>query len=86
MLLTLSIATSIDALAVGLSLACLKISIWMPSVTIGALTALLSMIGILFGGKIGARWSRFAEIAGGIVLVLIGAKIFLDHLLATPVS
>jgi putative Mn2+ efflux pump MntP len=81
MLVTLSIATSIDAFAVGLSLACLNISIWKPSVAIGALTALLSMIGILFGGKIGSRWSHYAEIAGGIVLILIGAKILLDHLL-----
>jgi manganese efflux pump family protein len=79
LLVTLSVATSVDALAVGFSLAMLDVSIWMPSVVIGLVAALLSAVGILFGGRIGARWGRTALIAGGIVLILIGLKILLDH-------
>ncbi len=80
MLLTLSLATSIDALAVGLTMAFLGVSVWMPSIVIGLVTAFLSMAGILFGGRIGNRWSHWAEIAGGVVLILIGLKILLSHL------
>jgi manganese efflux pump family protein len=80
MLLTLSLATSIDALAVGMSLALLGVSIWLPSVVIGLVTASLSALGITLGGKIGARWQRLAEIVGGIVLILIGLKIFVSHI------
>ena len=87
MLVTLSIATSIDALAVGLTMAFLKhpltnqgVSPWMPSIVIGVITALLSTVGILFGGRIGNRWSHWAEVGGGIVLILIGLKILLSHL------
>jgi manganese efflux pump family protein len=74
-LVVLSIATSLDALAVGISLALLKVTIWIPAVVIGIVTAVLSAIGITFGGRIGPRWERWAEAAGGIVLVLIGLKI-----------
>jgi manganese efflux pump family protein len=79
MLVTLSIATSIDALAVGLTMAFLRVSVWMPSIVIGVVTAFLSMVGILFGGRIGNRWSRWAEIGGGVVLILIGLKILVSH-------
>jgi putative Mn2+ efflux pump MntP len=80
MLVTLSIATSVDALAVGFSLAMLEVSIWFPSLVIGLVAATLSAVGILFGGRIGARWGRGALIAGGAVLILIGLKICVDHL------
>lgn len=75
MLVTLSIATSLDALAVGVSMAMLGVSVWIPAVVIGIVTAVLSAIGITFGGRIGPRWERWAEAAGGIVLILIGLKI-----------
>jgi manganese efflux pump family protein len=79
MLLTLSLATSIDALAVGMSMALLGVSIWLPSVVIGLITATLSAVGITFGGALGARWQCWAEIAGGAVLILIGLEIFISH-------
>jgi manganese efflux pump family protein len=75
MLVTLSIATSLDALAVGMSMAFLGVSIWIPSVVIGIVTAALSAIGIAFGGRIGPRWGHWAESAGGAVLILIGLKV-----------
>ena len=73
-LLTLSLATSIDALAVGMSMAFLGVSVWFPSVVIGIVTATLTAVGITFGGRIGSRWGQWAEIAGGIVLILIGLR------------
>jgi manganese efflux pump family protein len=76
-LVTLSLATSIDALAVGISMALLGVSVWLPSIVIGVVTATLSTIGITFGGRIGSRWGRWAEIAGGAVLILIGCKVLL---------
>ena len=79
LLLTLSVATSLDALAVGFSLAMLEVSIWLPSLVIGIVAAALSAVGIVFGGRIGARWGRSALIAGGSVLILIGLKIVFDH-------
>jgi manganese efflux pump family protein len=79
MLMTLSLATSIDALAVGLSMAFSGVSVWMPAVVIGVITALLSTVGIVFGGRIGSRFSHWAEAGGGIVLILIGLKILLTH-------
>jgi manganese efflux pump family protein len=79
MLVTLSLATSIDALAVGLSMAFLKVSVWGPSIVIGLVAGFLSMFGILFGSRIGRRWSHWAEIAGGVVLILIGVRILLSH-------
>lgn len=76
----LSIATSIDALAVGFSLALLGISIWIPALVIGVVAALLTLTGMLLGRKIGALWGPRVEIAGGIVLCAIGLKILVDHL------
>jgi manganese efflux pump family protein len=74
-LITLSVATSIDALAVGMSMALLGVSVWLPSVVIGVITAALSALGITFGNRIGSRWGRWADVAGGIVLILIGLKV-----------
>lgn len=76
-LLTLSVATSIDALAIGISMAFLGVSVWFPSVVIGLVTATLTAIGITFGGRIGPRWGRWAEVAGGIVLIALGLKVLL---------
>ena len=77
MLVTLSLATSIDALAVGLSMAFLDVSAWMPSIVIGVVAALLSAVGILFGHGSASAFSQWAEVAGGVVLILIGLKVLL---------
>ncbi len=80
MLVTLSVATSIDALAVGLSMAFLRVSIWLPAVMIGIVACTLSAIGVCFGSRLGLRWGRWAEFAGGCVLLLIGVRILIVHL------
>lgn len=80
-LLTLSVATSIDALAVGMSMAFLGVSIWLPSIVIGVVTATLTAIGVSFGGRIGSRWGRWAEVGGGLVLIFIGARVLVGHLM-----
>jgi len=83
MLVTLSIATSIDALAVGVSMALLeRDTVWLPAVVIGVVAAALSAVGITFGARLGSRWSFWSQIAGGVVLILIGIKVFLSDFLA----
>ncbi|MCX7833570.1 MAG: manganese efflux pump MntP family protein [Ignavibacteria bacterium] len=79
-LLILSIATSVDAFAVGLSLALLNVSIWYPAVVIGIITASLSAIGVRSGNSLGIKFGKKMEIVGGIVLILLGVKIVLEHL------
>lgn len=79
-LFILAIATSIDALAVGISFAFLSIKIWSSISIIGVTTFILSFIGIVIGNKFGAKFKTKAEIAGGIILVLIGLKILFEHL------
>ena len=74
MLATLSLATSVDALAVGVSMALMQVSIWTPSIVIGLVAAAATMIGINFGGRLGLRWGRRAELAGGGVLLLISLQ------------
>jgi manganese efflux pump family protein len=83
MLLVLSLATSIDALSVGLSLAFLRVSIVVPSIIIGIVTFALSAIGAGFGSRIGRRCGVWAEVAGGCVLILIGVRILVSHLFGT---
>jgi putative Mn2+ efflux pump MntP len=80
-LLILSIATSIDALAVGLSFSLLRISITIPVIIIGVVTFLLSFAGFCFGNKLGQLFEREVRVVGGIVLIIIGIKILLEHLL-----
>ena len=80
-LLLLSIATSIDALAVGVTFAFLDVSI-VPSVTlIGVTTFVISLAGVAIGHQFGSRWEKVSTIAGGIILIAIGVKIVLDHFL-----
>lgn len=79
-LLMLSIATSIDALAVGLSFAFLKIYIVTPVIIIGIVTFLLSLLGIVIGNKLGHFFEKKIEIAGGLILIGIGIKILIEHL------
>lgn len=80
-LLVLSVATSVDALAVGLSFSLLGTAIWMPAATIGAVTFLVCLVGFEFGRRLGHLFERRAELAGGIILIAIGCKILLEHLL-----
>lgn len=77
----LAIATSIDALAVGVTFAFLNVDI-VPAVSfIGIVTLVLSMIGVKIGNIFGTKYKSKAELAGGIILVLMGAKILIEHLL-----
>ncbi len=80
-LVVLSVATSIDALAVGLSMAMLKVDIILPSVIIGIVAALLSTIGLFIGNKLGEKFGKRMEIIGGVILVTIGIRVVLSHLL-----
>jgi manganese efflux pump family protein len=77
----LSVATSIDALVVGFSLAILMISVWYPAFIIGLVTALLSIIGIYLGKVIGSKIGKKMEIVGGLVIIGIGIKIIISHFL-----
>ena len=79
-LLVLSIATSIDALAVGLSLSLLQVSIIIPAIVTGVVTFSLSFFGVYIGGKFGRVLKSRVESLGGIILVVIGLKILLEHL------
>ena len=79
-LVLLSIATSIDALAVGFSLSVIGVSIWMPALVIGLVAGVLTIVGMLLGGRIGDRWGSRVEIFGGLVLIAIGVKILVEHL------
>lgn len=79
-LLMLAIATSIDALAVGITFAFLKITIWMPILLIGMTTFVFAIIGVMIGNRFGERYKNKAELAGGIILIFIGLKILLEHL------
>ncbi|MDD3180794.1 MAG: manganese efflux pump MntP family protein [Opitutaceae bacterium] len=80
-LVMLSVATSIDALAVGLSLAMLRVSVWQPAVIIGVVTGVLTVFGMRLGRRLGKNWGKSVEICGGFVLCLIGGKILLEHTL-----
>ena len=78
-LVLLSVATSIDALAVGLSMALLGVSVWFPAAVIGVVTAGLTAFGITVASRLGHRWGAWADIVGGGVLILIGLRILLSH-------
>ncbi|NLH47205.1 MAG: manganese efflux pump [Myxococcales bacterium] len=80
-LVMLSVATSIDALAVGIGFSMLKIEIWTPALIIGVMAFVLTAFGMQLGRVIKgfARIGRWAELAGGVVLLLIGLRILYDH-------
>ena len=79
-LLLLAVATSIDALAVGVTFAFLEVSI-VPAITIiGCTTFIISIAGVYVGNVFGARYKSRAELTGGVILILIGLKILLEHL------
>ena len=77
-LVLLSIATIIDALAVGISFAMIDINIWYPCVIIGLVAAGMTAIGMRIGCRVGTKFGHRMEMAGGVVLILIGAKILLQ--------
>jgi len=79
-LVVLSVATSIDALAVGLGFAALGVRIWVPSVVIGVTAGLLTLVGILIGSRLGGRFGRRTEVVGGALLIAIGFRILVVHL------
>lgn len=81
-MLLLAIATSIDALAVGISFAFLRTPLWPSIFVIGLTTAAFSAVGLLIGKKVGDRFHKGAEILGGLILIAIGLKILLEHLAA----
>ncbi|MDR2606054.1 MAG: manganese efflux pump MntP family protein [Oscillospiraceae bacterium] len=81
-MLPLAVADSIDALAVGISFAFLKVAIIPCSAVIGVTTLILSAVGVAVGGKFGAKLGTKATIAGGAILILLGVKVLLEHLLA----
>ena len=81
-LLTIALGTSIDAFAVGISLALLEVKIWSSGIIIGTVTFLASMTAIRIGKSAGEKLGQKVEIVGGLILIAIGIKIFLEHMLA----
>ncbi len=79
-LLALAVATSIDALAVGISFAFLGVNIAVAAAIIGVTTFCLSFVGVIIGHRFGAQFEKAAAITGGVVLIFIGLKILLEHL------
>jgi manganese efflux pump family protein len=82
MMIGLAVATSLDALAVGVSFALIGVRIWYPAAVIGVVTALLVVLAMLIGTRIGRGRERWMKLAGGIVLIVIGVKILIDDLIA----
>ncbi len=80
-MLPLAVATSIDALAVGITFAFLKVNIILSVLVIGIITFILSLIGVIIGNKFGSKYESKAELLGGIILIVIGIKILLEHLI-----
>jgi len=79
-MVVLSVATSLDALAIGLSLALLRVSIFYPSMVIGLVTGTTSFAGILLGQRFSNKFGRRAAEIGGVLLILIGLRILFSHL------
>jgi len=80
-LLTVAVGTSIDAFAVGISFAFLDLKIWLSGFIIGIVTFFASMTAIRIGKSAGAKLGQRVEVAGGLILIAIGIKIFLEHML-----
>lgn len=76
----LAIATSIDALAIGITFAFLQINVLLAIIIIGITTFILCLIGVKIGNKFGDKYEKKAQIMGGIILILIGVKILIEHL------
>lgn len=79
-MLILALATSVDAMAVGITYAFLEVTnVWVSFALIGAITFVLSLIGVKIGNKFGAKYGNKAEIFGGMILIFIGIKILIEH-------
>ncbi|MCA1993160.1 MAG: manganese efflux pump MntP family protein [Coleofasciculus sp. S288] len=85
-LLTLAVATSLDALAVGIGFSLLKTSIAAPVTAIGFITFFLSFVGVFIGHKCGNLFQNKIEMLGGFILIIIGSKILMEHLMAVPLG
>lgn len=81
-LVLLSVATSVDALAVGLSLAMIDSKIALPATVVGVIAAALTMVGMGLGRRVGLLWGKRVEVLGGFVLIAIGVKIVWQHVLS----
>jgi len=79
-MLVMALATSIDAMAAGISLAMARANIWLNAALIGTTTCLLSAVGVKVGAVFGSRFEKKAQLAGGMILILLGLKILLEHL------
>ena len=80
-LFVLAVATSIDALAVGITLSFLRVNVGEAALIIGAVTFLISLGGVVIGNTFGARFKTGAQIAGGVILLFLGLRILLTHLI-----
>ena len=76
----LAIATSIDALTVGVTFSFLEVNVWFAALLIGITTYVLSVLGVMIGSKFGEKYKAGAEATGGVILILMGVKILLKHL------
>ncbi|MBQ6478960.1 MAG: manganese efflux pump [Erysipelotrichaceae bacterium] len=79
-MLLLAVATSIDALSIGVTLAFIKVNIWIVVTSIGVVTFLFSLTGVLIGRKAGSMLGNKAKVIGGLILIYLGTKILLEHL------
>ena len=79
-MIVLAVATSIDALVIGITFAFLNVNISVSATIIGIITFLLSVIGVKIGNVFGTKYEKKAQIIGGIILILMGVKILLEHL------
>jgi putative Mn2+ efflux pump MntP len=79
-LVMLSVATSIDALAVGLSMALLSVNVFWAALLIGGVSSLLSLLGLLMGNQLGLRFGKSMEVVGGVILIAIGLRVLITHL------
>lgn len=79
-MLLLAIATSIDAFAVGITFALFEVNVIISVIIIGVITFCISMLGVMIGNKFGDRFQNKSEFIGGVILIIIGVKILLEHL------
>lgn len=79
-MIILAIATSIDALAIGITFAFLRVNVWLAISLIGIITFAISVAGVKIGNIFGNKYEKKAELAGGIILILLGLKILLEHI------
>ena len=77
----LSVATSIDALAVGLSLALMAVNVFWSALIIGGVSSALSLVGLALGNQLGMRFGKSMEVLGGVILIGIGLRVLIVHLM-----